>query len=119
MMKTPVLLTAAQLDALLFFAETHRNSKQPAALESAIEALCEAKQRAVTTQEDIGAAADNILSARERACLLRLKDGKPTKVIAREMDIPHGTVRHYLRTAYRKLGVHNRMQAAAHPVVQA
>lgn len=52
------------------------------------------------------------LSARQRMIFECLVDGKPNKVIARELGIAEGTVKAQLRAVFRKLGVRNRTQAA-------
>ena len=49
---------------------------------------------------------------RELAVLSHLKDGKPNKLIARELAICEGTVKIYIRRIMKKLGVENRTQAA-------
>ncbi|MEM9254331.1 MAG: response regulator transcription factor [Pseudomonadota bacterium] len=51
------------------------------------------------------------LSARQTDVLLKAIQGKPNKVIAREMDIAEGTVKTHLSAAFRALGVHNRTEA--------
>jgi DNA-binding NarL/FixJ family response regulator len=61
------------------------------------------------TREHKGAA---IFTPRELAVILRLRDGKPNKLIARELTICEGTVKLYVRRIMRKLGVENRTQAA-------
>ena len=52
------------------------------------------------------------LTPRERDVLSLAAQGKPNKLICRELDIGMGTVKSHLLPAYRKLGVHNRTQAA-------
>ncbi len=52
------------------------------------------------------------LSRRQRMIFERLAEGKPNKIIARELGIAEGTVKAQLRTVFRKLGVANRVQAA-------
>ncbi|MEO3430378.1 response regulator transcription factor [Pelagibius sp. CAU 1746] len=52
------------------------------------------------------------LSRRQTMIFERLVDGKSNKLIARELGIAEGTVKAQLRTVFRKLGVHNRTQAA-------
>lgn len=52
------------------------------------------------------------LSARQRMIFECLVDGKPNKLIARELGIAEGTVKAQLRAVFRKLGVRNRTQAA-------
>ena len=49
---------------------------------------------------------------RELAVILRLRDGKSNKLIARELTICEGTVKLYVRRIMKKLGVENRTQAA-------
>jgi DNA-binding NarL/FixJ family response regulator len=49
---------------------------------------------------------------RELAVISRLRDGKSNKLIARELAITEGTVKIYIRSIMKKLGVQNRTQAA-------
>jgi DNA-binding NarL/FixJ family response regulator len=49
---------------------------------------------------------------RELAVLSHLKDGKPNKLIARELAICEGTVKIHIRRIMKKLRVENRTQAA-------
>ena len=49
---------------------------------------------------------------RELAVISRLRDGKSNKLIARELAITEGTVKIYIRSIMKKLGVENRTQAA-------
>jgi DNA-binding NarL/FixJ family response regulator len=51
-------------------------------------------------------------TARELTVILRLRDGKSNKSIARELAITEGTVKLYVRRIMKKLGVENRTQAA-------
>lgn len=51
------------------------------------------------------------LSRRQAAVLLKAVQGKPNKVIARELDIAEGTVKTHLSAAYKVLGVRNRTEA--------
>jgi DNA-binding NarL/FixJ family response regulator len=51
------------------------------------------------------------LSARQTDVLLKAIQGKPNKIIAREMDIAEGTVKAHRSVAFRTLGVHNRTEA--------
>lgn len=53
----------------------------------------------------------DVLSSRQTAVLLKAIQGKPNKVIARELDIAEGTVKAHLSLAFRALGVHNRTEA--------
>lgn len=52
-----------------------------------------------------------LLSSRQTAVLLKAIQGKPNKVIAREIHIAEGTVKAHLSAAFRMLGVHNRTEA--------
>jgi DNA-binding NarL/FixJ family response regulator len=49
---------------------------------------------------------------RELAVISHLRDGKPNKLIARELEICEGTVKIYIRRIMKKLRVENRTQAA-------
>ena len=49
---------------------------------------------------------------RELAVISRLRGGKSNKLIARELAITEGTVKIYIRSIMKKLGVENRTQAA-------
>jgi DNA-binding NarL/FixJ family response regulator len=51
------------------------------------------------------------LSERQVDVLRKAVQGKPNKVIARELGISEGTVKAHLSAAYRALGVHNRTEA--------
>jgi DNA-binding NarL/FixJ family response regulator len=51
------------------------------------------------------------LSPRQMECLLKLVQGKPNKVIAREMDVADSTVKTHLATAFKALGVKTRSEA--------
>lgn len=52
------------------------------------------------------------LSARELQVLQTLCDGKSNKEIARDLGIQEPTVKLHMKTLYRKIGAHNRTQAA-------
>jgi len=52
------------------------------------------------------------LSGREAAILAKLLEGQSNKDIANALGICEATVKVHLRTCFRKLGVHNRTQAA-------
>ena len=53
----------------------------------------------------------DLLSDRQADVLMRAIQGKPNKVIAREMKIAEGTVKTHLSAAFKTLGVHNRTEA--------
>lgn len=52
------------------------------------------------------------LSCREMEVLGLLKEGAPNKVIARRLDVAETTVKVHVKAILRKIGVHNRAQAA-------
>ena len=52
------------------------------------------------------------LTARERDVLGGLCEGKSNKEIARDLGIQEPTVKLHMKTLYRKIGAHNRTQAA-------
>lgn len=56
-------------------------------------------------------ARNDLLSERQTDVLLKAIQGKPNKVIAREMNIAEGTVKTHLSAAFKALGVHNRTEA--------
>jgi two-component system nitrate/nitrite response regulator NarL len=53
-----------------------------------------------------------LLSPRELQVLIKLCDGKANKEIARDLGIQEPTVKLHMKTLYRKIGAHNRTQAA-------
>ncbi len=52
------------------------------------------------------------LSPRELQVLKGLCEGKANKEIARDLGIQEPTVKLHMKTLYRKIGAHNRTQAA-------
>lgn len=58
-----------------------------------------------------GARDTDTLSERQMEVLLKAVQGKPNKVIAREMHLSEGTVKAHLSAAFRALGVQNRTEA--------
>jgi DNA-binding NarL/FixJ family response regulator len=52
------------------------------------------------------------LSPRQQDILRLLAEGKPNKLICRELDISEGTVKTHLNAIFRVLGVENRTEAA-------
>jgi DNA-binding NarL/FixJ family response regulator len=62
-------------------------------------------------REDIVALAATRLSERQREVLNLALQGKPNKVIARELNIALGTVKHHLSVALDVLGMENRTEA--------
>jgi DNA-binding NarL/FixJ family response regulator len=55
---------------------------------------------------------DLLLSPREKSILRCLVEGDSNKRIARKVDIAEGTVKVHIKAILRKIGVHNRTQAA-------
>ena len=62
-------------------------------------------------REDVVVAAAERLSERQRQVLNLALQGKPNKIIARELDIAIGTVKHHLSVALDVLGLENRTEA--------
>lgn len=60
-----------------------------------------------------GAPADAALTERQREVLRLLASGRSNKEIARTLHIAEGTVKVHIAAAFRILGVHNRVGAAA------
>jgi two-component system nitrate/nitrite response regulator NarL len=61
---------------------------------------------------DEGYSASVNLTDRQRQIMERLCEGKPTKVIARDLGLCPNTVKEHLYQAYKRLGVTGRVQAA-------
>ncbi|WP_168161464.1 helix-turn-helix transcriptional regulator [Oceanicola sp. S124] len=61
-----------------------------------------------------GAGASETLTPRERQVLRLLADGRPNKVIARELSVSAHTVKLHIHRIMGKLGVSNRTEAAIH-----
>lgn len=60
----------------------------------------------------------NILTTREKEILALIVEGKSNPEIARALIISTHTVKaHIEKSIYRKLGVHNKVQAAVHAVL--
>src|SRR5262249_37441288 len=66
------------------------------------------------TKNVVGESCDSnaSLSPRERQILISLAEGKSNKVIARQFNLTESTVKVHLKAVLRKLGKHNRTQAA-------
>ena len=56
------------------------------------------------------------LTPREREILGELAAGLANKEIARKLDVAESTVKIHLQSILKKLGVHNRVQAAIYAV---
>jgi DNA-binding NarL/FixJ family response regulator len=50
----------------------------------------------------------NVLSVRERQVTLLAAEGLTSKVIARELNVAEGTIKHHLHSVYQKLGIKGR-----------
>lgn len=59
----------------------------------------------------------NILTTREKEILSLIVDGKSNTEIARALIISTHTVKAHIESIYRKLGVHNKVQAAVYAVL--
>lgn len=57
-------------------------------------------------------AGDNPLTARERETFTASTDGDTIEGIAQKLCLSEGTVRNYLSSAIKRLGVRNRVEAA-------
>src|SRR5262249_28056485 len=66
------------------------------------------------TKNVVGESCDSnaSLSPRKRQILISLAEGKSNKVIARQYNLTESTVKVHLKAVLRKLGKHNRTQAA-------
>lgn len=73
-------------------------------------ALVRPEESAAAAPSRAGTAAPP-LSPRQQAVLRCLLQGKPNKIIARELDMAEGTVKAHLWAVYQALGVHSRTQA--------
>ena len=62
--------------------------------------------------ELLSAEEESVLSAREMVVLKLLSAGKSNKAMAKEMRIAPDTVKSHVLSIFRKLGVHNRTEAA-------
>ena len=71
--------------------------------------LVERRKTAVDTQPPSGC---RRLTTREREVLALVVEGRPNKVIARELGMAEATVKVHLKSLMRKLNVANRTQAA-------
>lgn len=107
---------AIELNASGYFPKTHDQAGMERGLRLVLsdgvylppELLTDAGSR---PREDIVAAAAARLSERQREVLNLALQGKPNKVIARELNIAIGTVKHHLSVALDVLGMENRTEA--------
>jgi DNA-binding NarL/FixJ family response regulator len=107
---------AIELDASGYFPKTHNQAGMERGLRLVLsdgvylppELLADTGSQ---RREDIVAAAADRLSERQREVLNLALQGKPNKVIARELAIATGTVKHHLSVALDVLGLANRTEA--------
>jgi DNA-binding NarL/FixJ family response regulator len=107
---------AVELDASGYFPKSHDQASMERGLRLVLsdgvylppELLTDTGQE---RREDILAAAADRLSERQREVLNFALQGKPNKVIARELNIAIGTVKHHLSVALDVLGFENRTEA--------
>jgi two-component system, NarL family, nitrate/nitrite response regulator NarL len=74
--------------------------------------LLQLVRTAGSNHSDLGSSDALDLTPRQRAVLAMLAEGQSNKLIARSLGINDTTVRVHVRAVLRKLGVHNRTQAA-------
>jgi DNA-binding CsgD family transcriptional regulator len=77
-----------------------------------IQSLCFVVQRRLDELSRREDAATDALSPRERETILMIADGLTRKECAQSLGLSPNTVADYTKSAYRKLGVSNRVQAA-------
>lgn len=70
-----------------------------------------ARDETTDASREIPASAVSGLSGRQLEVLKFVIEGKPNKIIARELDISENTVKAHLSSIFRALGVHNRTEA--------
>jgi DNA-binding NarL/FixJ family response regulator len=107
---------AIELNASGYFPKTHDQAGMERGLRLVLsdgvylppELLTDAGSQA---REDIVAVAATRLSERQRQVLNLALQGKPNKIIARELNIAIGTVKHHLSVALDLLGMENRTEA--------
>jgi DNA-binding NarL/FixJ family response regulator len=74
-------------------------------------ALNGSSQQLASANDEEDGERNALLSERQTDVLMKAIQGKPNKVIAREMNIAEGTVKTHLSAAFKALGVHNRTEA--------
>jgi len=107
---------AIELDASGYFPKTHDQAGMERGLRLVLSDGVYLPPELLTDtgsqrREDIVAAAADRLSERQREVLNLALQGKPNKVIARELAIATGTVKHHLSLALDVLGLANRTEA--------
>jgi DNA-binding NarL/FixJ family response regulator len=66
-----------------------------------------------SSEPNMAAANDTAMTAREREVMALVASGNSNKMIARFLSLSEGTVKAHIHASYRKLGVKNRVSAAA------
>ncbi len=79
---------------------------------AAVTCLADSRNAAWMAGPSEGGAAGDPFTVREREVLEGLHAGKPNKTIARDLGLSQSTVKVHVRSVFRKLGVHNRTEAA-------
>jgi DNA-binding NarL/FixJ family response regulator len=108
--------TAIELDASGYFPKTHDQAGMERGLQLVLSDGVYLPPELLTStgpqrREDIVAAAASRLSERQREVLNLALQGKPNKVIARDLDIAIGTVKLHLSVALDALGLESRTEA--------
>jgi DNA-binding NarL/FixJ family response regulator len=105
------LLKDAEPDELLRGIRAAARGESPLAPKAAAELFFGQRDRRAAAQPRAASAADE-LTAREREILALVAEGRPNKIIARELDIAEQTVKNHLSRIFQTLGVTDRTQAA-------
>lgn len=79
---------------------------------SEIYGFCMMVHRRFEELGELNADASKTLTPRERDIMVRIANGATRKECARQLDLLPHTVAAYTKSAYRKLGVRNRAEAA-------
>ena len=105
------LLKDAEPDELVRGIRAAARGESPLAPRAAAELFFGQRDRRPAAQPRAASAADE-LTARERDVLALVAEGRPNKIIARELDIAEQTVKNHLSRIFQALGVTDRTQAA-------
>ena len=105
------LLKDAEPDELVRGIRAAARGESPLAPRAAAELFFGQRDRRAAAHPRAASAADE-LTARERQILALVADGRPNKLIARELDIAEQTVKNHLSRIFQTLGVTDRTQAA-------
>lgn len=80
-------------------------------LADAIRQIMEGKRVYSPELIDVAFELDNPLTKREQEIVQHLAEGEPTKTIAKNLNLSHGTVRNYISIVLDKLDAKNRIEA--------